>query len=269
MHRLRPFEQPSDFMDRQADLEASLLIPAKNSGHALEKTALEAIRFFDRCFPGSYEIILIPNPSKNDRSDETLSIAEELARRHASIRVVPHLELPGKGAALRTGVAKARGKSIFFTDADLPYDLEFFERAQAKLREGFDLVTGNRRLLTSHFNVPVELLPVAYSRHRLGLAFNRVVRLFFGIPTTDTQAGIKGMSRELARQAFAKMECPGFFFDLEIFLTAKSRGMRQIELPVVLYLNTEKSTVRIFRESLLAAYWLTRIFLKQKKGAYA
>jgi hypothetical protein len=95
------------------------------------------------------------------------------------------------------------------------------------------------------------------------------VRAFFPVNTTDTQAGIKAMSRELAREAFSRLECPGFFFDLEIFLTARAKKMRQIDLPVLLFLNTEKSTVRIIRESFLAAYWLSRIYLRQLKGVYA
>jgi hypothetical protein len=76
------------------------------------------------------------------------------------------------------------------------------------------------------------------------------------------------MSRVRAREAFSRLECPGFFFDIEIFLTAAASGRRQIELPVTLFLNTEKSTVRIFREGILAAYWLTRITLRQFAGGF-
>jgi dolichyl-phosphate beta-glucosyltransferase len=267
-HKLSPLSsKAASLLAAEPTLEVSLLIPAKNSGHALEKTVQEAMRFFDQDFPGSYEIILIPNPG-NDSHDPSVEIAESLSARHPELRVVLHRDLPGKGAALRTGITEARGKLIFFTDADLPYDLEFFTRATQALRSGYSLVTGNRRLDTSQFDIPVELLKVAYGRHRLGLGFNRVVRLIFPVQTRDTQAGIKAMTRELAKEAFSRLECPGFFFDLEIFLTAKAHGMRQLDLPVLLYLNTEKSTVRIIRESFLAAYWLTRIYLRQLRGAY-
>ncbi len=264
-HKLSPL--PSILSDAPS-LDISLLIPARNSGHALEKTVREAKNYFDRFFPGSYEVILIPNPGQS-KTDPSAEIAYELSKRFPEVKVVLHEGTPGKGAALRSGIEKARGRMIFFTDADLPYDLEFFGRATEKLREDYHLVTGNRRLGTSQFDIPVELLNVAYGRHRLGLSFNRVVRLLFPVQTTDTQAGIKAMSRELAREAFSRLECPGFFFDLEIFLTARAKKMKQIDLPVLLFLNTEKSTVRIIRESFLAAYWLTRIFLRQLNGAYA
>ncbi len=258
------------FLEGEPSREVTLLIPARNSAHALERTVQEAVAYFSAQWPNQFEVILIPNPGHRDREDRSIEVAEKLARDFPDrVRVVPHRELPGKGAALRTGMREARGRQIFFTDADLPYELEFFTRAREKLGQGFALVTGNRRLPTSFFDVPVELLPITYSRHRLGLAFNRVVRWLFPIETTDTQAGIKAMSRELARVAFSRMECPGFFFDIEIFLAARANGLRTAELPVTLYLNTEKSTVRVLRESFLAAFWLSRVWFRQKRGDYA
>lgn len=271
MHILTP--PSSDFMSLSEttlqEIEISLLIPARNSAHSLEHTVTEAIQFFEGIYAGKFEIILIPNSALGDTTDTSLSLAIQLSKTHPSVRVAPHRELPGKGAALRTGLAESRGRLIFFTDADLPYELEFFGRAIEKLNQGYALVSGNRRLGSSFFNVPVELLPVAYSRHRLGLAFNRLVRILYPVQTTDTQAGIKAMTRELAHASFMKIECPGFFFDLEIFLTARARGLKTIELPVTLYLNTEKSTIRLLRDGALAGYWLTRIFLNQLRGHYS
>ena len=245
--------------------QVSLLIPAKDSAHSLESTVQEAHRFLSRHYGSDFEIILIPTLSSRD---ETASLAKDLATRTSGLIVAPHSLPIGKGAALKTGMKIARGNFIFFTDADLPYDLEFFVRADRELRSGFDLVTGNRRLPSSQFDIPVELLPIAYQRHRMGLAFNWVVKRFFPIQTGDTQAGIKAMSRTLADEAFKRVECPGFFFDLEIFLTAKGMGLKSKELPITLYLNTEKSTVRIVRDFIAAAYWLTRIVWKNLRGDY-
>lgn len=249
-------------------MRVTLLIPAKSSGHSLENTVSEANRFLSQRFGSSYEIIVIPNRSPSDEHDDSPAVAASLAERFERVRVCEHRGAPGKGAALRTGFQASRGDWLFFTDADLPYDLEFFDRASGELKNGVEFVTGNRRMPVSEFDIPVRLLPIAYRRHRLGVLFNRFVRLFMPITSTDTQAGAKAMSRRMAEAAFGAQTCPGFFFDLEFFLIAHRRGFAQKELPVTLYLNSEKSTVRVIRESALAVYWLLRILWQDRRGAY-
>lgn len=254
-------------------VEISLLIPARGAAHSLEETVRQAHAFLDTRFSGQFEIILIPNPAPfphpSAPADRSIEVAQSIADRYNHVHVTTHRFPPGKGAALRTGFASSKGALIFFTDADLPYRLEFFEQAALALHSGYEWVSGNRRLDTSVFDVPVNLLHLAYRRHRLGLEFNRVARWLMPILTTDTQAGIKAMSRRLAAEAFTRQRCPGFFFDLEFFLTARGLGVKQLELPVTLFLNSEKSTVRVLRESWLAAFWLTRICLRDRlKKAY-
>jgi dolichyl-phosphate beta-glucosyltransferase len=249
-------------------LRVTLLIPAKNSGHSLESAVTEAHRFLGERFGESFEIILIPNPSPSDPRDDSPAVAASIADRLPRVRVCLHEGKPGKGAALRSGFAQSRGEWLYFTDADLPYDLDFFDRAAQELSNGVEFVTGNRRMPISQFDIPVRLLPLAYRRHRLGVLFNRFVRLLMPIATTDTQAGAKAMSRRMAAAAFGRQTCDGFFFDLEFFLTARRQGFCQKELPVTLYLNSEKTTVRVLRESALAVYWLVRIFWQDRRRAY-
>lgn len=270
MTPLEPKQMP---FKEKPELQVSMLIPAKGAGHALEKTVTTARQYLATHFPDSFEIIIIPTVERNS-TDPTLSVAQDLAQRFRDVKVCPHYLPIGKGAALRTGFLTAKGEWIFFTDADLPYDLTFFDQAVMKLRAGFDFITGNRRIPTSYFDVPVDLLNLAYKRHSLGILFNRFARTFLPIQATDTQAGIKAMSRRFALEAFRRQTCPGFFFDLEFFLTCtKSEGLDRLpflhaELPVTLHLNTEKSTVRVLRESLLAVYWLTRITLRNFFSGY-
>lgn len=251
---------------RHCQLAVTLLIPAKGAANWLQATVQTADSFLRERFGESYEIVLIVTPSSSD--DPSAALAAELATEFPRVRPLTHTGVIGKGAALRTGFNEARGEWIFFVDADLPYDLDFFDRAATQLRDGADFVTANRRLLVSEFDIPVRLLPIAYRRHRLGLLFNRVTRMLFPIRTTDTQAGLKCMSGRMAEAAFARQSCPGFLFDLEFFLTALRRGFRVAELPVTLYLNSEKSTVRLARDLLLAMVWLFRIRAQDRRGFY-
>jgi 2-polyprenyl-3-methyl-5-hydroxy-6-metoxy-1,4-benzoquinol methylase len=269
---------PTTKLSMAPHLKISLLIPARESGPGLEQTVERAHAFFSYLLKknsqNTFEIILIPNPAPYTDEMETMKILlrfEHLASRFPGTRIVSHLsppDMPGKGSALRSGFVASKGRLICFTDSDLPYDLSFFERAFVRSGQGFDLITGNRRMSESLFDIPVAVLPFAYNRHRLGLFFNRVVRTLLPVGTTDTQAGIKVLSRRLAEKAFGIQRCPGFFFDLEIFLVNQANGWSQAEIPVSLHLNSEKSTVRIFRESILAIYWLGRITLGQLQGYY-
>lgn len=259
----------------RAEVDVSFVVPARKAQDFLAHTVDELIKFLgsEEKLLG-WEIILVPNPSLRavleTEADESIAVAKRLAEKYpAQVRVVTHFSPEGKGAALRTGFLEARGRYIFFTDADLPYDLNFFREALRSLRVGTHLVTANRRRLESEFDIPVNLLPLAYKRHRLGLLFNRGVRLLFpSIKTTDTQAGMKALSRDLAQSFVMQQLCPGFFFDVELFLVAKSLGYPTEEFPVLLYLRSEKSTVRLFREGIAAVYWLLYLFYQKTRGHY-
>ena len=258
----------TSLLDQSPEVKVSLIIPARNSDHSLSKTVIEAHAFLKQRYDQNFEIILVPNPAHNDTHDRSIAIAEELTRHLKCVRSYTHRSPSGKGAAIRTGLQFCRGEWILFTDSDLPYDLDFFDTAVSSLEKGFDFITGNRRLPNSSFVIPVRLLPLAYGRHRLGMLFNRAVRLLLPIQSTDTQAGIKALSRRLAQKVFQKQACPGFLFDLEIFLITRGHGFHHTEFPVTLHLNSEKSTVRVLRECTQVVIWLTRITWRNFMNAY-
>jgi dolichyl-phosphate beta-glucosyltransferase len=245
----------------------SVLVPAHDCPEILEQSVSSLVFFFSTHYPNQYEIILIPNPVPGDIP--TLRAARKLARRYRQVRVCPTASQAGKGAALKEGFQMSRGRWIFIIDADIPFDLEFFRGAERMLKLGFDLVIGNRRLPFSKFRMPKRVIHKVFQRFLIGYLYNLFIRLVFPIRTTDTQAGIKAMTRETAAEVFRRQICPGFSYDIEMILTTQGTGRRIAVLPVVLYLRSEKSTVRILRTAFTSAYWLTRIFLRYWKGSYS
>lgn len=253
------------------EVAISFLIPAKNAAETLEHTVNTVHNFLHNNFSGNFEIIVIPNGKENcEELAKTIEVARLLQRQYGEQIVIaehsPHK--PGKGAALNSGFMASSGKQIFFTDADLPYDLDFFKKASSQINEGYDFVTGNRRTAESYFTVPVKALPFVYSRHLCGLLFNRAVRFLFNIKTQDTQAGIKAMSRRFAEAAFSRQICPGFFFDVEFFLVNDQNGFKKNEIPVHLHLKDEKTTLNLLREACISSYWLSKISAKSLSGHY-
>jgi glycosyltransferase involved in cell wall biosynthesis len=74
----------------------------------------------------------------NGSTDRSVEIATSFGAR------VVHVEEKGYGNALRSGFAAALGKYIIMADADDSYDLENLMPFVEKLREGYELVMGNR-----------------------------------------------------------------------------------------------------------------------------
>jgi glycosyltransferase involved in cell wall biosynthesis len=82
----------------------------------------------------SGEIIVADNGS----TDGSIELAEELKAR------VVRVPVRGYGAALAAGIEAARGQYIIMGDSDESYDFSALLPFVEKLRQGYDLVMGNR-----------------------------------------------------------------------------------------------------------------------------
>jgi glycosyltransferase involved in cell wall biosynthesis len=166
------------------------------------------------------EVLVVDDGS----TDATATTAAAILRRRSAGSV---LRLPvnaGKGAAVRAGVAAARGASVVFMDADLATDLDDLPGLLDGLRT-HDIVIGSRRAAGS-------VVSDHASRRGLGLGFNALVTALTGLPYGDTQCGFKAFRADAAKQLFALSTTDGFAFDVEVLLLAWRLGMRIDERPV-------------------------------------
>ncbi len=117
-------------------IELSVVVPCYNEQRTLRRI-LEAIRASG---VASLEIIVVDDAS----SDGSVALLEgELAP--LIDRLVKHPVNRGKGAALRSGFAHARGDYVVVQDADLEYDPREFGKLLAPIRDGrADVVFGSR-----------------------------------------------------------------------------------------------------------------------------
>jgi glycosyltransferase involved in cell wall biosynthesis len=165
----------------------------------------------------SAEIIVADNGS----TDGSQSIARKLGAR------VVDVSRKGYGSALIGGIDAAEGRFVVMGDADDSYDFEAIGPLIDKLREGYDLVVGNR------FLGGIEPGAMPWSHRWLGNpVLTLISRVFFHAPVGDTHCGL----RALRKDAYEKMHlrATGMEFASEMVIKAALKGMRITEVAVVL-----------------------------------
>ena len=144
----------------------------------------------------------------------------------AGARVVP-VPLRGYGSALLTGIASAHGEYVVMGDADGSYDFMAVDKFLAKLREGYDLVMGNR------FKGGVAPGAMPFLHKWLGNpVLSWLGRLFFKTDVGDFHSGLRGFRRSpiLALD----LRTTGMEFASEMVVKASVHGLRITEVPVTL-----------------------------------
>jgi predicted glycoside hydrolase/deacetylase ChbG (UPF0249 family) len=261
------------------DLEVSLLIPLplQNSSSLDAEFAKKAVlryqQFLELETDSRFEILIIPYGNRWSEFHPVLKEIKNSVLKLNSIRILSRhgasfSEIDGRGSALRTGFFAAKGKKILLLQLEQPCNTEFFQDALRLLDSGIDLARANRRLPESRFDVPVRSLSLVYSRHRLGLFFNRLIRFLLPIQTTDTHSGNLAISRRLARETFAVQTSPDFLFDLELSLTSVAHGFRERDLPVRLSLSGEKTLQRVFLETISILRGLPILASRYRRNYY-
>jgi dolichyl-phosphate beta-glucosyltransferase len=219
----------------------SLVIPAYNEQDRLPATLQEIRRRISKWrFP--FELIVVVEPSE----DKTLELARREAKTLSNLVVLTDSKRRGKGFAVRCGMLEARGKYIFFSDADLSTPLEDLEAGLDLFQrdKSIDVIVGNRQhpksQIVQHQNMMRELM---------GKAFNRVVRGLASLSISDTQCGFKGFRHRVAKEIFGRQRTDGFSFDVEVLLLAKAMNFSVVEAPVH-WKNSPASHVRVVQDSL-------------------
>jgi glycosyltransferase involved in cell wall biosynthesis len=163
------------------------------------------------------EVIVADNGS----TDGSQEIAEGLGAR------VVRVTARGYGNALMGGIAAASGKYIVMGDADDSYDFGHVQRFLEKLREGADLVMGNR----FRGGIQPKAMPPLH-QYFGNPALTQIGRLFFHSPVGDFYCGIRGFRKD----AYEKMglRTTGMEFATEMVVKATLLKLKIAEVPTTL-----------------------------------
>ncbi len=155
------------------------------------------------------EVLVADNGSTDD--------SQEIARK-LNARVVQVAE-PGYGSALMGGIAAARGRYVIMGDSDDSYDFAALDPFVEKLREGYQLIMGNR------FKGGIEpgAMPLLH-RYLGNPVLTGVGRLLFNSPVGDFHCGLRGFDREAIREL--GLVTTGMEFASEMVVKATLRNLK-------------------------------------------
>jgi len=198
-------------------VEVSVVIPCLNEANSLAYCVDKARKALQEAGL-SGEVVVADNGS----TDGSIEIAEEHGAR--VIRVTQR----GYGAALRAGIAGARGPFIIMGDADDSYDFSDVPRFVEKLREGNDIVLGNR----FRGGIKPGAMPPLH-RYFGNPGLTAVLNTLFHAHIGDGYCGMRGFTRGLYDRL--DLRSSGMEFALEMVIKSAQIGARMAEIPIVLW----------------------------------
>ena len=237
------------------DVRLTVVVPAYREGERIG-AAVEELRteLATVAASGGLEIVVVDDGSADDTAARALEAGADQVAVHPTNR--------GKGAAVRTGVLAARGRTIAFTDADVSYPPEQLLRLLEEIESGWDVVVGSRRHVET-----VTLVRARRLREVSGRLFNLLTSAVLLGRYRDTQCGLKAFRADVARLVFSRSRLDGFAFDVEILHLVERYGLSLCEVPVSL-VSASTSTVRIGRDAARMLRDLFRIRRWAGQGRY-
>jgi dolichyl-phosphate beta-glucosyltransferase len=229
-------------------VDLSMVIPAYNEARRLPPT-LARLRDYLEAGPDTYEVLVVDDGS----TDDTVSVAQAVAREWPKLEVLTLPQNQGKGAAVREGMLHARGALRAFSDADLSTPIEELPRLRSHLGGACHVAIASR-------DAPGSDIQVHQPRWRefMGRTYNRILRLLVLPGIRDTQCGFKLFTSEAAEACFAPLETFRFGFDAEVLVRARRRGWEIAEVPVR-WRHVEESRVGGIGDALRMLYDLVRL----------
>ncbi len=197
----------------QPPLRVSIVLPAfdeeANVTQAVAAATATAARLFE-----DHEVIVVDDGSH----DRTAQIVRQIGAGDPRVRVISHSRNRGYGEALRTGFLSSRLDFVFFTDADLQFDMDEIERF-LPYAGTVDVVAGYR------MNRQDPLL-----RRAIGYGWNVLVRMLFYVPVRDIDCAFKLFDRRVLNDV--DIESVGAMVNTELMVKLGRRGASVVEVGV-------------------------------------
>lgn len=221
----------------------SVIMPCYN-----EERTIRAILEQVRAIQLEKEIIVVDDHSR----DRTPDILREIAADDPGVRVIRQPRNRGKGEAIRTGVAAARGEIVLIQDADLEYDpQDYYELIRPIVQGKVDVVFGSR-FLGRHTGM--------YFWNAIGNKFlTFLTNLLYNAWISDMETCYKVMRTDIFRSL--RLQSNDFRIEPEIAAKVLRLGYRIYEVPISYMGRTYEEGKKIKKRDGFKAIWTLFRFL--------
>lgn len=168
-------------------------------------------------------------------------------------------EEKGYGSALINGTKHAYGKYCIMGDSDGSYDFSNLQDFIEGVRNGYDLVVGNRFL----GGIAPKAMPFS---HKIGVKFlSNIANCFFHTPIHDYHCGLRAYNTEKMQGLNFKQK--GMEYASEMIIKAKINHLSLLEVHTILRkdLRDRKPHLRTIRDGFRHLYLIFHIVLHKNK----
>ena len=212
-----------------------IVVPVLNEEKILQKSITALDEYMAKHLPYCYQITIADNGSQ----DKTLEIANNLAKKHQSVRMVSLAER-GRGRALKRVWQNSPADILTYMDVDLSTNLDDFLPMIQPLVAGEAGVAIGSRLAKGAKTTR------GLKREFISRCYNRIIKWTSGTKFSDAQCGFKAIRRDVAAKFLPIIKDNEWFFDTELLIKTERAGVPIHEQPVTWIEDTD-SRVKIVK----------------------
>jgi dolichol-phosphate mannosyltransferase len=225
-------------------MKLSIIVPVYNEEETVAKL-LDKVRS-QKLPRGIGKEVIVVNDASEDKSKEQIS-------KIGGVRVIHHKKNKGKGVAIRTGLAKAKGDIILIQDADLEYNPSDYPRLLKPILSGHAKVVYGSRLK----DYPVRIFGKKRTpliSHYIGNKFlTFITNLLYSNGLTDMETCYKVFRKEALKGI--KIKAKRFDFEPEITAKILKKGLKIYEVPIKVRLRGYDEGKKISWKDGFIALW--------------